>query len=156
VSHARAVLAELLTVLRADLGTYDLSTVTGTPRVVIADGGPPQCAPPYVLIAAPVLRSTYDANLAEYLVRGEIEWWGYVAPTTSDTEARTYAALDLASEVVSAIETAHADPARTTLHTLTTLLPDLVEVFGDGPEVPPGCGIVHGILTYTAVRTVGV
>lgn len=156
MSHARSVLTELLTVLRTDLGTYDLSTTSSTPRVVIADGGPPRCTPPYVLVAAPVLRSSYDADLSEYMVRGEIEWWGYVAPTASDPESRTFAALDLASEIVAAIETAHASPSRTTLHPLVTLLPELVEVFGDGPEVPPGMGIAHGILTYSAVRATGV
>lgn len=156
MSHARDLLTELLGVLRADHGTLDLSTVAATPRVVIADGGPPPCSPPYLLITAPSLRVTYArAPLGEYGVEGRCEWWLMVPSAVDDVESRAFAALDGASAVIQAIQNGHADPLNVTLYTTQQLLPSLLDVFGDGPDVAPGLGIAHGELVYTAILTRG-
>jgi len=156
VSHARDLLTELLAVLRADLGTLDLSTVASTPRVVIADGGPPPCSPPYLLITAPSLRVTYArAPMGEYGVEGRLEWWLMVPSALDTVESRAFAALDGASEVIAAIQSGHADSTRTTLYTTQQLLPSLLDVFGDAPDMAPGLGIAHGELVYTAILTRG-
>lgn len=147
-SHARLVLTDLLTALRTDLGDYDLSTVSSTPRVVIADGGAPPVGPPYVLISAPAVESSYSAPLTEYHVTGTCEWWAYVAATTESTEGRAFAALDFADEIVTAVENAHANVAFTTLYALTVLLCSWDQVFSDGPDIPPGMAIVHGTIRY--------
>lgn len=154
-SHARLLLEELLAALRADLGSYDLSTYSGTPRVVIADGGRPPLTPPYLLISAPAPRSSYDANLGEYLIAGRCEWWGYVAAPAETTEARAFAALDFASEVMARVQDAHADPANTTLYTTMQLLIGVLDVFADGPDLAASEAVVHGEITYQAVLTRG-
>ncbi len=145
-SHASLILADLLTALRADLGVYDLSTVSSTPRVVIADGGHPPVSPPYVLISAPSREPSYSGPLTEYHVVYSCEWWGFAGAAAETTESRAMAALDLASEVVAAVQAAHASPSFTTLYTLTVLLMGWDNVFSDGPDIPPGLAMVHGTI----------
>lgn len=149
-AHARAVLADLLTALRTDLGDYDLSTTNSTPRVVIADGGVPPIGPPYLLISAPKCQITSQpgAPLTEYHVVGSLEWWAYVAATTESTEARALAALDFADEIVTAIQNAHHSSSFATLYALTILEADWDEVFADEPDIAPGMAIVHGAIRY--------
>lgn len=147
-SHARLVLEDLLTALRTDLGGNDLTTVDGTPCVVIADGGFPPVGPPYVLISAPSVESTYTAELTAYHVIGTCDWWAYTAAGTDSTEARAFAGLDFAAEIVAAVENAHADPAFTTLFGLTILLCSWDEVFSDEPDIAPGMALVHGTIRY--------
>lgn len=155
-SHARNVLTDLLTALRADLGDYDLSTTSSTPRVVIADGGAPPVSPPYLLLSAPTPSAVYQqAPMGEYTVRGRIEWWGYVAAAADATETRAYAALDFADEVATAIQDAHASTSYTTLHDLTELLVTVLDVFADGPDLAPGMAVVHGEITYGTILTRG-
>jgi hypothetical protein len=156
-AHAHSVLSDLLTALRADLGDYDLSTTSSTPRVVIADGGRPPVSPPYLLLSAPTVSTTYQpAALGEYWVRGRIEWFGYVAATAETTEARAFAALDFADEIITAIQDAHASSSYTTLHSLVELLVSVTDVFADGPDLAPAEALVHGEITYAVPLTRGV
>jgi hypothetical protein len=147
-SHARLFLTDVLTALRTDLGDNDLSTVSGTPRVVIADSGAPPIGPPYVLLSAPSLEKTYDAPLTEYHVIGTLHWWAYVAMTADTTEDRAYKALDFGDEICTAIENAHHNAAFATLYTTTVVICSWDEVFSDGPDIPPGMAIVHGTIRY--------
>lgn len=154
-SLATNVLTELLTVLRADLGTYDLSTVAGTHRVMIADGGRQNVTAPVLLLTAPTWRSTYDADLGEYQVEGRLEWWGFVAAATDDVSARAFAGLDFASEVATAVENAHFDNTKPNIFGLVGLLVSVLDVFAEGPEVPAGESCIHGEIVYRAVVTRG-
>ncbi len=147
-SHARLVLTDILIALRADLGDYDLSTVSSTPRVVIADGGHPPVGPPYVLISAPAVESTYDAPLTEYHVIGTMEWFAFAAATAETTESRAFAALDLADEIMTAIQNAHHTSSFTALYALTVLRVWTTDVFSDGPDVPAGMAYVKGVIRY--------
>lgn len=149
-SHARLVLTDLLTALRADLGDLDLSTVSGTPKVVIADGPTPPAGPPWLALAAPVVEVSYNgAPLTEYHVVGDIDWYLTVAFTADTTESRAFAALDAADEVITAIQNAHHNVALTTLYALTVLTVTVTDVFGEGPGIPDGGGaVVQGRIRY--------
>lgn len=156
-SHARDVLTDLLTALRVDLGTYDLSTVSSTPKVVIADGVDMALTPPFLALAAPAVEPRYDeANLTEYWVRGTIAWYGCVPFTAETTESRAFAGLDFADEVITAIQTAHRTSSFTTLYLLPVLLPVLDDVFGEGPGVPSGCAVVQGRILYEQMLERGI
>lgn len=147
--HARLTMTELLAALRQDLGDNNLSTVDGTHRVELVDGGEPPISAPYLALSAPAVQSTYDASLGEYHVIGTLDWWGYVASPAESTEARAFVGLDFASEIVAAIENAHRDSSGSpTLYQLTQLLITVDDVFSDGPDLPPGWAIVHGTIRY--------
>ena len=156
-SHARLVLTDLLTALRTDLGDYDLSTVNGTPKVVVADGPEPPVGPPWVALAAPAVEPHYDGgSLDEYRVTGVLQWYACAAFTAETPESRAYAALDLASEVVARVHTAHRTSSFATLYALPKLLVVLDDVFGEGPGVPPGAGMAQGRILYEAVLSRGI
>lgn len=155
-SHAALVLTDLLTALRADLGTYDLSTVGGTPRVVIADGPEPPVGPPWLALAAPSIEVSYDgASLGEYWVKASLLFYGCVAFTAETTENRAFAALDFADEVITAIQNAHRTSSFTALYALPVLTVTLDDVFGEGPGIPPGCGAIQGRILYETVLSRG-
>lgn len=159
-SHARLVLVDLLTALRAAHTHYDLTTVSGTHKVIIDDGQPPPIAPPWVVLAAPQVKVEHNAEtpLTQYRVVGKVQWWAYVAATTESTEARAFAALDLAFDVVKAIQTAHKTPSFTTLFTLSLLEPAIeeTEVVGDASVGGVPYGAARGMLLYEALTDGGI
>ncbi len=134
--HAELVLADLFTALRADLGDNDLSTASSTVRVVLADGGPPDCGPPFITLSAPSRVPSHDAPLTEYHVVYECRWEAYVASTLDTPESRAFAVLRLASEACAAVQAGHANPALTALFTMTTVLMGWDDVFADEPSIP--------------------
>ncbi len=156
-SAARLVLTEVLAAVRVDLGVADLSTVDGTPRAVIADGGHPPANPPYLLLSAPNEAYSYDngAPLTEYHVNGELEWWVFWASDTDDIEARAFDGVDLATAVVDAVHAAHANPTFPTLYALTVLLCSWDAVIADEPEIPNFMPCIHGTIRYETDRVRG-
>lgn len=155
-----SMMTEIFAALRANLGTFDLSTVGGTKRVTYAEAGQEQLPqlPPWILFSAPTPRDTYgNAAMGSYQLDGQLEWWAYAFADTLDIETRTHAALQLAHEAITAIQNAHASPLSTTLHgRLTVLLPEILDVFADGPELGGGPPFVHGRLTYQGFPDRGV
>lgn len=150
-SHPRLVLEDLLTALRVDHGDVDLSTSSGTPKVVVADRPFLPVRPPYMSIAAPsVAFDNNGANLKQRHVTGRIEWYLHVPSELDTAESRALAAMDAAAAVVDAIHDAHEDSTYTTLFALPILLASIDDVFGDEPEVSPGCGVVQGSIVYEA------
>lgn len=155
-SKARLVLIDLLTALRTAHFHYDLTTDSSTVRVVIADGGHPPVRPPYVLLTAPRMKSAYEgAPLTEYHRTWEMEWWAFAPCTVDTTENRAYGGLDIADDVVTAIENAHHNPSFTALYELTTLLVSYDDVFADGLDEPVGSAQVHGTIEFSTTLTRG-
>lgn len=154
-SHPRLVLTDILAILRADLGVYNLSTANGTHKVQLGEGRDPLIRPPFVWIAGPKVRSSNEAALTEIHKEGEILWRAFAAAPTFSTEARMFAALDLGEEIVGALHNGHANPAFSTVFQLTTLLVDINDVYGDGPDLPDGCGCVDGTIRYSTDRPRG-
>jgi hypothetical protein len=157
VPLATSILTDLFAALRTNLGTYDLSDSGGTHRVVLADGGRPAVSLPYLLLSSPSSRLVYDeAALGTYRVDGRLEWWAFAPTTALDLETRAAAAQQLAHEVITAIQNAHANPALSINGLVTVLLPSVIDVFADGPEVQEGEAQVHGEIVYRAYPTRGI
>lgn len=157
-SFTRQLRDELIGALRVDLGTYDLSDYSGTHRVDVAQGGQLPVSPPYLLIATRRIRSTYEADMGEYLVRGEFLLWGFTESLALDTSEREGAALDFAGEVISRIEQVHdtAGLGYPLIYSCTECLCVLDDVFAAEPEVPPGVAQFAATVAWAAVRTRGI
>lgn len=156
-AHAHDVLTACLAVLRADLGSLDLSSVSSTHRVIIADTGLRTPTPPMLMLSAPSVRTVPDGGgaMGEYLVQGRIEWWLVVPSATATPEGRVYAALDGASEVIAALELGHQG-GNATLGALLRLVPSLLDAVGAGGDVPAGCGLAYGEILYEHILATGV
>lgn len=154
-SHLRLILTDVLTVLRADLGDYNLSTVSGTHKVQLGEGIAPPIRPPFVWVAGPTLVSSNESPLTEVHKAGTIRWRAFAPTAALTTESRIYAALDIGEQITNALEDAHANPARATIFGLTTWLVDIVDVFSDGPDIPDGNAWVDGVIRYTTDRLRG-
>ena len=151
----RDLLSDLYEVLRVDhsaaveySGTYDLSDVSGTPRVVWGEGFPKHVVPA-VLLSGLQLRTAYSgANIGEYEERGRIEWWGICASPDLTPENRALAAVDLANDVISSIQTARQDQSYPALFGLTECLVTLEDVFGDAQDMAPGYAVAWGYIDF--------
>lgn len=158
--HALSLMADLFSALRTNLGTYDLSDSGGTHRVSYADAGLASLPtlPPWILLSAPVTRATFDqAALGTYQVTGQLEWWAWAPSTATDVATRIGAAVQLAHEMIVAIENAYASPSFATLYGSTPqLLCEVLDVFGDGPELGGGVPFTHGRITYQTFPTRGI
>jgi hypothetical protein len=148
------MMTDLFTALRTNLGTFDLSDVGGTSRVAYADAGLERLptTPPWLLFTAPTPKSTYgQAAMGDYQLDGRLEWFGYAYTTALDVQTRVNAALQLAHEVITAVENAHASSSFATLKgRFPVLLMEVADVFADGPELGGNPPYVHGFLTYQA------
>lgn len=154
------LLADMLTALRTDLGAYDLSTVSGTHRVMLAeDGFPVTLAPPFVAIGSPEpVRVDYSdgAPLTQYRVAAEIPIFCF-APATADTpSSRMLAALDLASEVVTALQDMHANPAYIYGFDLVVLTAEVQAVYGGQQDQPGGPGVAELLIRVETRRERGI
>lgn len=149
--------ADLYTALRANHTNFNLSTVSGTHKVLSGDGGLPGFDPPYVLISGGSAVPSYEgAHLGGYLNTYRWEWFAY-APATGDTaDDRIDAAEGLADDVITAIQTAHATNTYTALYICTRVLPTLQDIFGDGIGLPAGAGMAVGFIDVTITREVGI
>lgn len=148
-----------MTVLRASHANYDLSSVDGTHRVVVDDGQPPPIRAPWVVLGAPAVEVMHDAvtPLSQYRVRGLIPWWAFVATNAETTESRAFAACDLASDVIQAIQTAHASGLYTIIGELHLLMPSrTVQVFGDASVGGMPYGVAQGEIVYEAFVSGGI
>ena len=156
-SHARSVLGDLLTALRASHAHFDLSTSSSTPRVVIGEAMAPPVTAPMVYLSAPRVVSEYgQAHISAYDVTGTITWIGFVASDSLDAAERVLDALDLADDVATAIEDAHHNSSYTTLYGLHRLLVTVDDAIGEGQDMPDGYGIVLGTITYRVLLSRGV
>lgn len=157
----RDLLDDIYTVLRVDHatngGTYDLSSDNGTHRVVWGEGFP-KAVVPAVLLSGLQLRTAYEeaANLGEYAVRGRIEWWGIVGAAGLLPEYRALAAVDLANDVISALQRGHADNANGNLFQCEEFLVTLEDVFGDAQDMAPGYAVAWGYIDFLRSSVTGV
>jgi hypothetical protein len=153
----RDILTDLYTALRAAHAVYNLSTVNSTPRVRWADGAMDPETTPLVLLGGLAARTSYSqAAMGQYDNKYRMEWWGFVSAPDLSPEARVLAALDLADDVINALQVAHRTSSYTTLYQMTELIVSLEDVFGDGDDVPPGFGVAWGVIDITATDTAGI
>lgn len=159
-AKARDIIGAILTALRVDHsalgGTYDLRTSLGQARVVWDDGALFPPVVPFVTLGGLELRTNYEdgASLGEYGVRGRMTWFGFVQGDLTPDD-RAFAALDLANDVISAIQRAHADP-NNELGQLVRCLVSLEDVFGDGSDQLQGYGVAWGMIEFTRTSVLGV
>lgn len=151
-SHARLLLEELLTALRQEHEHFDLSTVDGTHRVVVDEAEAPVLSGPWVTLSAPhptVDHSAYTP-LTEYQIRGTLEFWAFAPSEEESPEARAFAALDLAHDVVKALQVAHTQvETYPNLGACSLLLPvGPVEVYGDASVAGIAYGLAKGTIAY--------
>lgn len=158
-SYFRSVYTEVLAALRVDHvslygGSYNLSTVSGTPCVDWGDGGRQvefSAGGALVLLGGITSKQGYDgATMGEYGVRTKFEWFGFVATDDQSPETRALAAIDLANDLMGALNRAHANASGTNpvIHDLTEFLCSLDAVYGDGDDIPPGMGVCFGSIEY--------
>lgn len=150
-------MGELLTALRVSGTHYDLSTSGSTPRVLIGEAVAPAVSAPMVYLSAPRITSEYgEAQIGAYDVTGTISWVGFIASDSLDPAERALDALDLADDVVTAIEDAHQTSSNTYLYGLHRLLVTVDDVFGEAQDLPDGYGVVLGQITYRVLMSRGV
>lgn len=158
-SHARSLLQDIFTALRQSHTHHDLSTVSGTKRVVIDAGEPPVLSGPWVVLSAPKIpqENSSITPLAQYEVEGTLQWWAFCASDRDDPEERALDALDLAHDIMRALRVAHADPnTYGTLGACHNLQLSLDDVRGDASieEIP--FGLATGTITYQAFSDGGI
>lgn len=156
-ANFRNLYAELLDALRQDHtavgGTYDLSTVSGTHRVVWGETSIRHIPPATVLLGGIQGRSTYDAAaMGQYAVRYTVEWTGLVSTATQTPEDRALSAIDLANDVITATNRAHKPSSGYTyLPDVTEFLVSLDAIYGDGDDIPATFGVAMGTITMLLV-----
>ncbi len=157
-SHARDVITDLFTVLRADLGDYDLSTANGLDRVVlgtIADIDAPPSVPWLYLGVPQNIDDIYgEAPLREYDESAVIPYIGFCQSDSLTPAERALDGLDFAEEIRAAIMTGHQTAARTTLYSLLALTVSTDDVMSDAVDLPTTHVVVAGRIRYRRV-TVG-
>ena len=131
---SREILTAIRDALRASHTYHNLSTSGSTPRVVVADAVlSPPISPPYVYLSPPSIAVSYESiALGYYRVECRSEIVALAASDGLDTEARTWDAIELADDIVEAIQDAHADPSNTTLYNIPELLVQITDILGAG------------------------
>jgi hypothetical protein len=161
-ANLRNIVADLFTALRVDHtltgGSYDLSTSSGTPKVLWADEGLLVDRAPLVVIGGLSVETSYDdgASLGEYTNTGRLEWWAFVAVNSVAAEDRALAAVDLANDIITAVQNAHQDPSYTYLYTVTKLLVTLEDVFGDALDAPATMAAARGRIDFVTTSVRGI
>lgn len=153
-SFARQVMQDVLTALRQTHEHVDLATVDGTQRVVIDAGEPPVLSAPWVVLSPPEIPIGHSAvtPLTQYEEEGTFEWWGFVASDLEDTTERALDALDLANDVVKALQTAHTQPATyTALGVCLELIFGPIKISGAASIDGIPYGVAYGSVTYKAI-----
>lgn len=153
----RDILTGIYTALRANHATYDLRTTNDLKRVVWDDGQQFPMFSPLVVLGGLSIRTTYgSANLGSYDNNGSLEWYGFVSAPDLDPENRMLAAVDLANDVITALQNAHHTATNTTIYNTTQLLPTLEDVFGDGYDELSGFGVAWGRVTWQRISQSGI
>lgn len=156
---ANDVLDDLLTALRIDHsdvgGTYDLTTTSNTPRVIVSDSGQPSVRPPLVILSGAALVSDYDSNLTEHGNEWRVRFAAWAAAATDSPEARIRAGQEIAADVVQSIQRAHRTTSFTTLKTLTTLKVSHDAPSGGGENTEPQWAVVEGEIRYRVTSADG-
>lgn len=158
-SHTRALMADILTALRANHTHYNLSTVSDTKRVVIDEGEPPVISGPWVVLGMPDVRQEEGSvtPLTMLEVEGVFNWTAFVPSDRESTEERGFDAADLGSDVVKAIRTAHATPGTyATLGACHQLSFSPVKISGDASIGDIPYGVAFGTVTYRGYTDGGI
>ncbi len=157
-SFARNVMTELLAVLRSDWGDYDLSTVSGTPKVEIGRAIGPPMSPPFLYLSIPKrISSQYgEASLGQYDQTAEIHFQGFVPSDSLAREERVLDGLDFVEELERKITVAHVTAANVTLYNLLSLLVEDVDVEGDVVDMPDTMIMVEGVIRYRRITSTGI
>ena len=158
-SHARGLMEELLTALRQTHTHVDLATVDGTARVVVDQSEPPVLTGPWMVLGTPKVLPDHSAvtPLTQYEVRGQIDWKIFVASDRESPEERGLDALDAASDVLGAVQAAHATPGTyPAMGACFTFLCTEIEVFGDASVGDIPYGMAMASFLYVALVERGV
>jgi hypothetical protein len=158
-SHARSLMTELLTALRQTHTHTDLATVSGTARVVVDQAEPPVITGPWLALSTPRVLPENSAitPLTQYEVEGTIDWKVFVASDRESPEERGLDALDAASDVLAAVQVAHAAPGTyPTLGACHLFLCSQIEVFGDASVGAIPYGMAMGSFRYRALVERGI
>lgn len=158
-SHARLLMTDVLTALRAAHTHVNLSTVSGTKRVVIDQGEPPVISGPWVALGAPEVRQEEGSvtPLTMLEVEGTFEWAAFVASDLESPEERALDALDAAHDIIKALRTAHATPGTYgTLGACHHLSFSPVRISGDASVGDIPYGVALGTVTYRGYTDGGI
>lgn len=159
-STLRNVVADLLVALRKNHTHYDLRTTSDTERVVVGEyDSPPISGVPFLALRIEKVTSNHEdhAHLGQYDSKGEIGFIGWVPTESSSPSERALDAADLASDVIRAVQVAHADTVTyTTVGQLVVLVGEVLGIYGDGANLPDGWGVVEGVVRYETIVSGGV
>jgi hypothetical protein len=158
-SHSRSLMQDVLAALRQAHAHQDLSTVSGTKRVVIDQGEPPVLSGPWVVLSAPEVKQDEGSitPLVMLEIEGTVEWTAFVPSDLESTEERAFDALDLAHDIVKALRTAHATPGTyATLGACHYLAFSPVKISGDASIEELSYGIAYGSFTYRGYTEGGI
>lgn len=128
--------------------TFDL-TVNPEDQVKEGDGGVTVGIVPFVIFGGMSVVPAYgpEATLSEYDTTWEIQWWAYAGAADEYANTRLRAAANLANDVVIAIQRMRNDSVNCpNLFGCTKVIPVLRDTYGDGQDVPAGCGMAYGVV----------
>ncbi len=150
------LIACLRAITTADGYNYELSDTVD--RVKGGDGGITMGDVPFVLLGGFSADPTHGpgATLSEYDDTFTIVWWAYAGAESEDPLDRIKAAIRLANDVITKIQRQHRGRLSPAIGSCTRVLPRLLDVFGDGADVPSGCGVAYGSITIQTNREEGI
>ena len=157
-SHVRDITNELLAALRTDWGVYDLSTVTGTPRVRLGIAVEPPVDTPFVWLAVPesIETSHEGAPLRSYAQIGTFEYHAFCPSDSLENDERILDGYDFHEEMERVITLAWRNPANVELFKLTHLLCTITESVGQAADIPDTLVSVKGQISYRRIAVGGI
>lgn len=158
-SDVRTLIGEVLVALRADLGDYDLSTTSGTARVVVGEyEEPPTSGAPFIALRYERGRSGYGVSpLGQYETAYDLVVVCWAPCDLDDPSERALDAMDLAAEVITALQAAHYDGVTyPTINGCTRLEVEDIEIYGDGVNLPAGYGVATFTVRIQRILTRGI
>lgn len=148
------LLEDLLLALRASHAHVDLSTAGGTPRVIVDEGAEPPVGPPWVALGLPddIECEPGEVGLTSWWVSGSFKWVGYVAGTADTPYNRALRAMELASDVITALNNAwrsNGVGGYTIIHKLPRFQVTAGPFVGDSSDDLLSEGIAFGSIRFT-------
>lgn len=124
-THIEEIYADLLLALRTAHTYVDLSTASGTQRVIIDGYGEMPISPPWLVLGPPedLFVEVDEIGHRHYRATYKIQWRGVVAAGLDNPYTRTLRAAELADDVIRAVNTAWTttDGTYTYIHQCTRI-----------------------------------
>jgi len=154
-STAVTIWKALATAINADhsvSGTHDLSATDAVRRGRFMQPG----VVPSVWIAAPVITTEPDSQIGDFKRLAVFDVVGYVAGTSRAPSSRADQALELAHDVMTAVENASRTAGGSLRSTAYNISCELTGFDGDEGDLAPGYGVCIGTIEIEYTKDRGI